>query len=171
MTLLPLLLVALFAGAMIAAAAIDVMSFTIPNRLTAALAVAFIPGALLVHLSPAILIGCVQTGAVALGVGLGLFTMGWCGGGDAKLIAACALWLGWQAIAPFILFTSLAGGVLALGMILARKAVPATAGGPAWLGRLLGGEKDLPYAVAIAAGALLAMPSAPIFAALRHAPL
>lgn len=168
MAFLTFLPAALFAGAMLAAAILDVASFTIPNRLTAGLALAFVPAALLLHMPAPELGACVLTGAVALAVGVGLFAAGWCGGGDAKLIAACALWLGWRAIPAFLLVTSLAGGALAIVMILARKTVPATAGGPAWLGRLLGPDQHLPYGVAIAAGALAAMRVAPLFAALSH---
>lgn len=159
-----LVLLAAFPAGALAAAAMDVASFTIPNRLTAALAIAFFPAALALHLPAAVVGVCALTGAAALLVGVGLFAAGWCGGGDAKLIAACALWLGWRAVPTFLLVTSLAGGLLALGVILARKATPAAvlASGPAWIERLLGPAQSLPYGVAIAAGALAAFPSSPL---------
>jgi prepilin peptidase CpaA len=164
--LLPL---ALFAAGLLAAAVLDVASFTISNRLNAALALAFVPAALAAHLPWSVVGVCALTGVVTLAIGVGLFAAGWCGGGDAKLIAVCALWLGWRAMPSFLLFTSLAGGVLALGVLMARKATPAAvaAQGPAWIGRLLGPEKHLPYGVAIAAGALVALPASPFMAALR----
>ena len=154
----------------LAAAVLDVASFTIPNRLTAALALVFLPAALFAHLPWGVIGACALTGAVALLVGVGLFAAGWCGGGDAKLIAACALWLGWRAMLPFLLFTSLAGGLLALVILVGRRATPpaVVAAGPPWLGRLLGPEKHLPYGVAIAVGALAALTSSPFLAALKH---
>ena len=49
------------------------------------------------------------------------------GGGDVKLLAAGALWLGAAALGPFLLATALAGGVLALGFLSsAARARPAT---------------------------------------------
>lgn len=166
--LLPL---ALFAAGVLAAAVLDVASFTIPNRLNAALAVAFLPAALLVHLPWGVIGVCVLTGVVALLLGIGLFAAGLCGGGDAKLIAACALWLGLPAVIPFLLFTSLAGGVLGIVVLVARKAIPASvvASGPAWIGRLLGPERHLPYGVAIAVGAFVALPHSPFMTVINRA--
>jgi prepilin peptidase CpaA len=64
------------------------------------------------------------------------------GGGDVKLIAAAALWLGAAALGPFLLATALAGGALAVGFLLLRL-----------LGR--GGvAAGLPYGIAIAAGGI-----------------
>ncbi len=165
---LPSLLAAAFPAGLLAAAIADAASFTIPNRITAALALAFLPAALALHLPWPVIGVCAATGAAALLLGVGMFAMGWCGGGDAKLLAACALWLGWPAIPSLLLATSIAGGVLALGLMLARKAAPEAvlAGAPAWLGRLLGVQRDLPYGVAIAAGALFALPMSPLFAAI-----
>jgi prepilin peptidase CpaA len=67
------------------------------------------------------------------------------GGGDAKLLAAGALWLGAAALGPFLLATALAGGLLALGVLLAGVA-RRTAAAPA---------AGLPYGIAIAAGGIL----------------
>ena len=65
------------------------------------------------------------------------------GGGDVKLIAAAALWLGAAALGPFLLATALAGGALAVGFLLARHA------------RREGLAAGLPYGIAIAAGGIL----------------
>jgi prepilin peptidase CpaA len=63
----------------------------------------------------------------------------------------------------------MAGGALAVGLMLARRA-PAlvTARGPVWVGRLLAPGGDVPYGVAIAVGALAAFPLSPL-ARLVHA--
>ena len=161
-------IVAAFPVGAIAAALSDATTFTIPNRLTIAIAAAFFPVALILGLPVQTIGACAAVGVLALVVGVGLFAMNWCGGGDAKLLAACALWLGLPAMLPFLFYMSLFGGALALGLILARKMMlgALVAGGPSWLGRLLAPEEALPYGVAIALGALIAFPSSPIFAAL-----
>ena len=50
-----------------------------------------------------------------------MFALGWIGGGDAKLFAACMLWLGWPASAPFVIWTALAGGGLAVALLWGRR--------------------------------------------------
>ena len=47
-------------------------------------------------------------------LGFALFAAGLFGGGDAKLMAAAALWLGWSTGTSVLVFTALAGGVLAI---------------------------------------------------------
>ena len=42
------------------------------------------------------------------------FARGWIGGGDAKLAAATALWLGFDQLLDYLLYASLFGGVLTL---------------------------------------------------------
>ena len=34
----------------------------------------------------------------------------WIGGGDAKLLAASCLWMGMSGVAPFLIYTGIAGG-------------------------------------------------------------
>ena len=162
------LVVAVFPAGAIAAALFDATTFTIPNRLSIALAASFFPAALILGLPVATIGACAAVGVLALIVGIGMFAMNWCGGGDAKLLAACALWLGLPAVAPFLLAMSVVGGVLALTLVGARKAMLGSfvLNGPTWLGRLLEPKEALPYGVAIAVGALIAFPSSPIFQAL-----
>ena len=162
------LLVVVFPAGAIAAALYDATSFTIPNRLTIAIAAAFFPVALILGLPLQTIGACAAVGVLALVAGIGMYAMKWCGGGDAKLLAGCALWLGVPAILPFLFATSVIGGLLALGLVMARKFMLGNlvAAGPAWLGRLLEPQEALPYGVAIALGALVAFPSSPILAAL-----
>lgn len=87
--------------------------------------------------------------ALALAVflaGAGLFAAGSLGGGDVKLLAGAALWLGAAALAPFLAVTALAGGGLALAK-LAEQWVGAPDSPP-----------TLPYGLAIAAGGIAAAP-------------
>jgi prepilin peptidase CpaA len=90
--------------------------------------------------------------------------MGWLGGGDVKLIAASAGALGYPDVLPFLLYTALGGGVLAIAIATAtgtlRPVLGATAGilrpfvykgtaAPEPSARSI----KLPYGVAIAFGA------------------
>lgn len=155
---IPLLLI--FPALAIVGALKDLTSYTIPNWISLSLIAAFVPAALVsgVPLAPIGL--CLAVGLGALVLGMGMFAAGWIGGGDGKLFAACALWLGWPAVLPFMLYTGLAGGALTFAILGLRSGwlAPAVAGGPAWLRKLGTNGGDLPYGVAIAVGALAAFP-------------
>ena len=64
---------------------------------------------------------CLAVGLGALVLGMGMFAAGWIGGGDGKLFAVCALWLGWPAVLPFMLYTGLAGGALTFAILGLRS--------------------------------------------------
>ena len=149
----------------LAAAAKDLTSYTIPNWISLALAAAFAPAAGAAWFAGAPvpdLMLCVGVGAGALLAGIVMFTFGWVGGGDAKLFAACALWIGASGLAPFLLWTAMAGGVLSVTILIARRRM---AGGPeadGWLPRLLTPGGPVPYGLAISAGALAAFVQSPL---------
>jgi prepilin peptidase CpaA len=138
----------------------DATTFTIPNWISLALIAVFLPAALVggVSLPQIGLAGLIGLGA--LFAAMGFFAMGWIGGGDAKLFAAAALWLGFPAIVNFVLVTGLAGGALALALLGLRSMWlrPIAERGPAWFGRLARPGGDVPYGVAIAFGALATFP-------------
>jgi prepilin peptidase CpaA len=161
--ILQIVLLLAFPLAVIGAALTDATSYTIPNRISAALALAFLPAALACGLPPAVFATCAGVGAAAFLAGAALFAFRVLGGGDAKLAAACLLWLGLPGATPFLLWTAVAGGVLAVSLLAARQLPPALAGvGPSWVSRLLQPGGDVPYGVAIAVGALAAFPSSPM---------
>ena len=62
----------------------------------------------------------VGAGCVVLVVAFGFFTHGWIGGGDAKLAAATALWLGFDHLLPYLVYASLFGGALTLLLLQFR---------------------------------------------------
>jgi prepilin peptidase CpaA len=151
-----------FAALVIVAALKDLASFTIPNWISIALALAFAPAAWLAGLS----LGAIGVSvAVAFGVllaAIGMFALGWIGGGDAKLMTAASLWVGLKGLAAFAVWTGVAGGGLALSLLALRSAWlrPVTIAGPAWTRRLATPGEAAPYGVAIAFGALIAFASA-----------
>jgi prepilin peptidase CpaA len=146
----------------------DLTSYVIPNWISLALVAAFFPAALALGL-PLSTIG-VHAGLLAGGLvlGMGLFAAGWIGGGDAKLFAAAALWLGWPASVTYLAVVCMAGGALAV-LLLALRSVwlkPFLPGGPAWFSRLTETGENVPYGVAIAVGAMVAFPASPLVQAL-----
>jgi prepilin peptidase CpaA len=168
MAVLHVLMASLFPLLVVVAALTDLTTFLIPNRVSAALAIAFVPAAVFLGLPPAAIGMDLVVGMAGLLLGAALFAAGWIGGGDAKLFAAAALWLGWPTTAAFLAWTALAGGGLAVALLAARKTTPPVLAsqGPAWVGRLLEAKGDVPYGVAIAFGALAAFPSSAVCNAL-----
>lgn len=142
----------------------DLTTMRIPNWVSIALAVTFLPAAFAFGL-PLTNMGLhLGLGVMALLIGAGMFAMNWIGGGDAKLMAAACLWLGLTGSAMFLLWTALAGGAVTLAIVFARR-MPVLAGyGPGWVGRLMQPQGDIPYGVAIAIGALIAFPSSELVA-------
>ena len=95
-------------------------------------------------------------GATLLIVGVALFAAGIIGGGDAKLLAASAPWIGWTGLFQYIILVTLIGGLLALVILGLRRFIPPrVTSGRKWLAALSSGEHGLPYGVAIAAASWL----------------
>ena len=137
------LLLAILAMILVVAAVIDVRTFTISNRLN--LAVALLAPLYWWSIALPLWPGVALHIAFALGVFLLLsvaFYLGMMGGGDVKLAAALALWFSPIGTLRFLVFMSIAGGVLTiLVMVLHRF-------------RKKEGRPEIPYGVAIAIGAL-----------------
>ncbi|MEM6625481.1 MAG: prepilin peptidase [Pseudomonadota bacterium] len=153
---------AVFPLLLVFAALHDIATMTIPNWVSAALALAFLPAAYLAGLGWAEIGMHVAAGAIALVVCAMLFFLRVFGGGDAKLIAAASIWTGWVGGYEFLLAMALSGGVLAAIIILLRRLnVRSDAG---WAKRLLSPDVGAPYAVAIAFGGLWAAGASPVLA-------
>ncbi len=159
----PLLFV--FPFAMAFAAATDLLTMTIPNRLSLGLSAAFLIVAPIAGLSWQEILIHLAAGSSMLLAGLLLFSLGWVGGGDAKLLAAASLWLGFEPMVQFLGYVGVFGGALAVA-ILAYRSIPAGALPlPGWAARLHVKGEGMPYGVAIAAGALTIYPSTQWFGA------
>lgn len=149
--MLHIALAALAIGLFVWAGATDIRHRRIPNALAATLALAG-----LARILAAIAGGEPPAGAgtdlmiatLVFAVGALMFNWALLGGGDVKLLAAGALWVGAPAVPSFLVVTVLAGGVLAAYFavrIIARRLRDG--------GRL---RPTLPYGVAIAAGGIFA---------------
>ena len=106
-------------------------------------------------------------GCLVLLVAFGFFTRGWIGGGDAKLAAATALWLGFDHLLPYLVYASLFGGALTLLLVQFRLSpLPAPLARQEWLERLHRKDAGVPYGIALAAAALAVYPETPWMAAI-----
>jgi prepilin peptidase CpaA len=144
------------------AVATDLTSRRIPNALTIGLALV----GLALHAMQGVgdfALSLAALVAVTI-VGLGAFSMGWLGGGDVKLAAAAAAALSFPDAIPFLAYTAIGGGLLAvavagltgrLGSVLLSIALVLRP--IAYKGTVSVAPRKpimLPYAIAIACGAI-----------------
>ena len=149
----------LFPALMAFAAASDLFTMTISNRVSLLLAAAFVGLALATGMAPTDILAHLGAGAMVLAVAFGCFAMGWVGGGDAKLAAGAALWFGFGHLLNYLLYASLFGGALTILLLQMRQwPLPYALTGQAWLLRLHAKESGIPYGIALAIGALMIYP-------------
>ena len=149
----------LFPALMAFAAASDLFTMTISNRVSLALAAGFLFLALLTGMSFQEILMHFGAGAIVLVAAFGCFAIGWVGGGDAKIAAAAALWFGFAHLMDYLLYASLLGGGLTFLLMQFREwPLPYVLCGQGWLMRLHAKESGIPYGIALAVGALLIYP-------------
>jgi prepilin peptidase CpaA len=149
---------AIYVLALAAAGTSDLVHYEIPNALSGALLAGF---ALIAAALPApVIFDHILAGLTILGLTSLLFATGLCGGGDVKLLAATALWMGWSHLGEFLLATALAGAALSILLLVARRlagsrVLASTGVRPR---RLFAKDAGVPYGVAIATGGLCMLP-------------
>jgi len=166
-----LVTIGLALAACAAASYFDVRERRIPNLLTGSTALATIA----VHaffgwrsLAVTLAVMAVLTVAGAL-----VYSRGGIGGGDIKLGVAVSGMLGYPLCVPFLLYTAIAGGLLALLFVIFRRNARASLSRAAFMA--FGGTQPvardkaetLPYAVAFTLGAILIALSQSIVPSLR----
>jgi len=160
--MLELLAVSVFPGTIAAAGTMDLLTMTIPNRISIAMVAGFFIVAPLAGLGLTDIAIHTATCLAMLGVGVFMFWREWIGGGDAKLFAATSLWFGYQQLGELALMTAMLGGVLTIALLLFRKLpLPAFMDRLAWIHRLHQQDTGVPYGIAIAAAALILYPAIP----------
>lgn len=147
------LAVLLLVGALLVAAGFDLWRFEIPDGLSIAILVS---AALYLATLPFDQVPShLAAGGLVFAVGLFVFSRGWLGGGDVKLMAASASWATLSSLLPMLTAIAVAGGVLALLLIGLRFIAGRLGSAPDQLPLLLQPDGPVPYAVAIAAGIML----------------
>lgn len=157
-------LLVVFPFLMAYAASSDLLTMTIPNRVSLVLLITFFGFAAASGFNGADIARHAGAGALVLIVTFTLFALGYIGGGDAKLASVTALWLGFDHLLDYLLLASIAGGALTL-LLLMSRGYPL----PGMLSRLpfalhLHDQKTgVPYGVALSAAALVVMPDTVIW--------
>ena len=149
----------LFPALMAFAAASDLFTMTIPNRVSLVLVAGFMALAVLGGMSLNEILMHFGAGAIVLMGAFFCFAMGWMGGGDYKVAASVALWFGFDHLLDYLLYVSLLGGALTVLLIQFRQwPLPSLLSGQAWLSRLHDKQTGIPYGIALALGALIVYP-------------
>ena len=139
--------------ALLALAALqDAMMLKISNYICGALLLLGVAGAVIADPQPSLWENGVAF-VLALAIGTFLFGRGILGGGDVKLFAATVLWFDLGASLRVLTWTAIAGGVLAVAIILART-LPWPDAIRSRM-RVLQPKAGIPYGIAIAAGAII----------------
>jgi prepilin peptidase CpaA len=108
-----------FGALLFAASCFDVLRLRIPNVIPAAL-VALFAIQLLLGRNAQLPLDHVQAMGAALLILLPFFALNMLGGGDVKLLAAVALWLGMSKLAALMILVGIVGGVFALFWLAMR---------------------------------------------------
>jgi len=149
----------LFPALMAFAAASDLFTMTISNRVSLALVAGFVALAGLGGMGAYDILMHFSAGAAVLVAAFACFAMGWIGGGDAKVAASAALWFGFDHLYDYLLYVSLLGGALTILLLQFRQwPLPSLLTGQAWLNRLHERTSGIPYGIALALGALIVYP-------------
>ncbi len=142
----------------------DLFTMTISNRIAILLVIGFVSLAALMGMPLTMLALHLAAGIAVLVLTFVLFARGWIGGGDAKLAAATAVWLGWDNLAAYGLQASLLGAGLTLGILVLRKReLPVPLMRHAWIARLHAAGTGVPYGIALAVAGLSLYPDTAVW--------
>jgi prepilin peptidase CpaA len=138
------------------AASSDLLTMKIANWLIAALIVSYFALAMIAGVSWNEIGMNAAAGVLVLVFSFAFFVFGWIGGGDAKLVAATAMWVGFPLLLPYVVYAALLGGGLTLIIIAMRRyPLPAGLSSVKWIDRLHDNKSGVPYGIALAIAGLL----------------
>ena len=153
-----------FPFCMVFAAVSDTLSMTIANRVPLILLVTFAIAAPLTGMDWSVFGWHLLAGLLVLAVTFAMFALGAMGGGDAKLLAATAVWMGFgPLLLAYLVKTAIVGGLLTLA-ILAYRASPLSGvtGNNLFLRNLTHQSKGIPYGIALGIAGLMVYPKSPL---------
>ncbi len=148
---------------LIYAAVTDLLTMTIPNRVSIILIAAFLVIAPLSGMGFQA-IGFHVLAALAIFAGcFALFAANVMGGGDAKLLTATALWYGYNtSLVEFLVTTAVFGGLLTIAILFIRSREHMLVAARIPLPATLMHAQKIPYGIAIAASGLLTFSTSPL---------
>ena len=153
-----------FPFCMLFAAISDMLSMTIANRVPVLLVVTFAIVAPLTGMDWTAFGLHFAAGALVLAVTFGLFALGGMGGGDAKLLAATAVWMGLNVnLIGYLVTSAFIGGLLTVAILAYRKSpLSVFTGHSRFLRHFADNSVGVPYAVALGLGGLITFPDSPL---------
>ncbi|GAA4127992.1 prepilin peptidase [Aminobacter aganoensis] len=162
--MLEALIFVVFPFCMVYSAVSDTMSMTIANRVPLLLLGVFLVVAPLTGMAWVDIGMHLAAGALLLTVTFAMFALGGMGGGDAKLIAASAVWMGLgMPLMQYLLVSAVFGGMLTLAILAFRSSVLAhITSQNMFLRNFSKDAGGVPYGIALGIGGLLTYPSSPL---------
>jgi prepilin peptidase CpaA len=150
----------IFPFCMVFAAISDMMSMTIANRVSIILVAAFAVLAPFTGMDWGTYGLHFAAGAIVLTITFGLFAINAMGGGDAKLLAATAVWMGLgMPLAQYAVWGAVIGGIMTILIMIFRNSPLSTlAGNNMFLRHLADQSAGIPYGIALGIAGLLAFP-------------
>lgn len=153
----------IFPMCMAMAAFSDLLTMTIPNRLSIVLIVSFIAIAPLTGMAWQDFALHLGAGAMVFAACFALFALGVMGGGDAKILTGSAVWFGFnESLLAYLVYVSIFGGFLSLVIIILRANHNLLLVSRVPLPQTMLHAKKIPYGIAIGTAAFLAFPSSPL---------
>ena len=160
--MLDTLLILFFPFLMAFAAASDLVSMTISNKVSLMVMAGFMVFAAWMQMDLVTIGWHWAMFGIVLLVSFTLFAFNIIGGGDAKLVAAASLWFGWEHTMDYILIFSIMGGLMTLILLRLRSVpLPDRVAKVDWIARLYNAESGVPYGVALGAAAIIVYPQTP----------
>ena len=137
------------------------LSMTIANRVSILLVATFAIVAPLTGMDWATYGWHFAAAMLVLTVTFTLFAIGGMGGGDAKMLAATALWMGFSfELLQYVVYSSLIGGLLTVLLLIYRgSALSAITGHNLFLKNFADTRKGVPYGIALGISGLIVYPS------------
>lgn len=162
--MLEALIFVVFPFCMLFAAMSDMLSMTIANRVPLVLLAVF------AVVAPLTGMGWVEygwhfaAGGAVLAVTFGLFAVGGMGGGDAKLLSATAVWMGFNLhLIEYLVASAFLGGLLTVAILVYRGSPLAVyTGQNMFLRNFADAKGGIPYGIALGLGGLVTYPGSPL---------
>ena len=162
--MLEALIFVVFPFCMVFAAVSDMLSMTIANRVSLILIAGFAVAAPLTGMEWSVVGWHFAAAGLVLAFTFSLFALGAMGGGDAKLMAASALWMGMSVhLVAYVIYASVLGGLLTL-LLVAYRGSPLSmlTGTNMFLRHFADPKAGIPYGVALGVSGLIVYPSTPL---------
>lgn len=162
--MLEALIFVVFPFCMVFAALSDMLSMSIANRVSLLLVAVFAVVAPLTGMDWAAYGWHFAAGALVLAITFGMFALGGMGGGDAKLMSATAVWMGFSLnLVEYLVASAFIGGLLTICILLYRNsALAAYTGHNVFLRNFADTKTGIPYGIALGIGGLITYPGSPL---------